>query len=138
MKFQSRRYSPDSRRSSSNTNILVLVVYLPRKPHVFGIFYANCAPICLSTITPCKDFLQGVFLFVISNITTNESKAMDINITHKFKKNTQRGSFGVTLLPLFLAMAGWQLTVYFTELPAFILPSPADVGTRFEIGRAHV
>jgi NitT/TauT family transport system permease protein len=56
---------------------------------------------------------------------------MDINITQKLKKTPQQGSFWVTLLSLFLAMAGWQLTVYFTELPAFILPSPADVGIRF-------
>ena len=56
---------------------------------------------------------------------------MDINITQKLKKPSQRGSFWVTLLSLFLALASWQLTVYFTELPAFILPSPADVGIRF-------
>ena len=56
---------------------------------------------------------------------------MDINITQKLKKSSQRGSFWVTLLSLFLALASWQLTVYFTELPAFILPSPADVGIRF-------
>ncbi|MCP4141869.1 MAG: ABC transporter permease [Chloroflexi bacterium] len=56
---------------------------------------------------------------------------MDINITHKLKKNAQQGSFWITLLSLFLALAGWQLAVYFTELPAFILPSPADVGNRF-------
>ena len=56
---------------------------------------------------------------------------MDINIAHKIKKTSQLGTLWITLLSLFIALAGWQLIVYFTDLPAFILPSPADVGTRF-------
>lgn len=56
---------------------------------------------------------------------------MNINITHKLKKTSQLGSFWIALFSLFFALLGWQLTVYFTDLPAFILPSPADVGIRF-------
>ena len=56
---------------------------------------------------------------------------MDINITLKLKKTSQLGTLSITFLSLFIALAGWQLIVYFTDLPAFILPSPLDVGTRF-------
>ena len=60
---------------------------------------------------------------------------MNINITRKLKKTTRSSpplkSFWIALLSLFLTLAGWQLAIYFTDLPAFILPSPVDVGTRF-------
>ena len=60
---------------------------------------------------------------------------MNITITRKLKKTTRSnpplGSFWIALLSLLLALTGWQLAVYFTDLPAFILPSPADVWTRF-------
>ena len=56
---------------------------------------------------------------------------MNINITHKLKKNSKLGSVLIALGSLFFALLGWQLAVYFTDLPAFILPSPADVGIRF-------
>ncbi len=60
---------------------------------------------------------------------------MNINLTRKFKKTTRSnpplGSFWIALLSLFLALAGWQLAVSLTDLPAFILPTPSDVGIRF-------
>ena len=56
---------------------------------------------------------------------------MDIKITHKSKKTSQLGTLLISFLSLFIALAGWQLVVHFTDLPAFILPSPLDVGNRF-------
>ena len=56
---------------------------------------------------------------------------MNINIPHKLKKKSRLSTLWITLSPLFLALAVWQLVVHFTALPAFILPSPLDVGTRF-------
>ena len=56
---------------------------------------------------------------------------MNINIAHKLKKTSQLSTFWIGMLSLLLALLGWQLAVYFTDLPAFILPSPAAVGARF-------
>ena len=56
---------------------------------------------------------------------------MNINPINKLKKTPQISTFWAGLLSLFLALAGWQLTVYLTDLPSFILPSPAAVGARF-------
>ncbi len=52
-------------------------------------------------------------------------------MTYRLKKTSQLGSFWIALLSLLVALVGWQLAVIFTDLPSFILPSPADVGTRF-------
>lgn len=60
---------------------------------------------------------------------------MNINLARKLKTSTLRAPQLWTrwpmLLSLILALAGWQLVTQLTNLPAFILPSPADVGTRF-------
>ncbi len=46
-------------------------------------------------------------------------------------KNVLLNKISLALISLLIALGGWQLTVQLTDLPAFILPSPADVGTRF-------
>ncbi len=48
-----------------------------------------------------------------------------------YTQNTKNDKISLALISLLIALGGWQLTVQLTELPAFILPSPADVGTRF-------
>ncbi len=60
---------------------------------------------------------------------------MNINLARKLKTSTRRAphlkAHWPALLSLLLGLTGWQLATYFTDLPAFILPSPADVGMRF-------
>ena len=60
---------------------------------------------------------------------------MNINIAEKFKTSSTNVSRWWThapaLLSLLVALGIWQLTVQLTDLPSFILPSPADVGMRF-------
>ncbi len=57
---------------------------------------------------------------------------MDIHLVRKIKSFPQRATqFWTALISLFLALAGWQILTQLTDLPAFILPSPMDVGTRF-------
>ncbi|MBT3323007.1 MAG: ABC transporter permease [Anaerolineae bacterium] len=56
---------------------------------------------------------------------------MKTNITHELKKISQLGSFWIAIFSFFIALVAWQLAVYFTDLPAFILPTPADVWARF-------
>ncbi|MBC8336660.1 MAG: ABC transporter permease [Anaerolineales bacterium] len=60
---------------------------------------------------------------------------MNINPARKLKTPTplapRLGAHWPALLSLLLGLTGWQLAVRFTDLPAFILPSPADVGMRF-------
>ncbi len=60
---------------------------------------------------------------------------MNINIARKLKSpktsKPRSWAYWPALLSLFLALAGWQLIVEFADMPAFILPSPADVGIRF-------
>jgi|SaaInlV_200m_DNA_2_1039689.scaffolds.fasta_scaffold00299_12 NitT/TauT family transport system permease protein len=80
---------------------------------------------------------QGIFcgaFFVTRNLcgalSSTSLKSMN-NTSHKLKKTSHLGTLWVTILSLFLALAGWQLVIRFTDLPAFILPSPSDVGTRF-------
>jgi|APSaa5957512622_1039677.scaffolds.fasta_scaffold36249_2 NitT/TauT family transport system permease protein len=103
----------------------MLAVHLPREHFVFGIFYAICAPACLSIPTPRKEICGAFFVPHIRG-------SMDIHLVRKLKSSPRRATqFWTALLSLFLALAGWQLLIQFTDLPAFILPSPADVGTRF-------
>ena len=56
---------------------------------------------------------------------------MGINSSHQLKKQSQINSFWIATISLLLALLAWQLVVHLTDLPSFILPSPADVGTRF-------
>ena len=60
---------------------------------------------------------------------------MHINLARKLKASTRRAPQWWThwpaLLSLTLALGGWQLVTQWTDLPAFILPTPADVGMRF-------
>ena len=57
---------------------------------------------------------------------------MQINLTQTFKKSAyQTTQLWTISLSLILALLGWHLLVLWTELPSFILPSPADVWMRF-------
>ena len=60
---------------------------------------------------------------------------MNINLARKLKTSTQRAPqwwvHWPALLSIGVALGGWWLVTNLTELPAFILPSPVDVGTRF-------
>lgn len=57
---------------------------------------------------------------------------MEINLAQKFKRSAYSATqFWTILLSLILALLGWQLLIRWTDLPSFILPSPADVGMRF-------
>ena len=56
---------------------------------------------------------------------------MNINPRKKLKQAQKLTSFRTGVISFFFALAGWQLTTYLTDLPTFILPSPALVGARF-------
>jgi len=64
-----------------------------------------------------------------------EREFMNINPARKLKTPTllapRLWAHWPALLSLLLGLTGWQLAARFTDLPAFILPSPADVGMRF-------
>ena len=57
---------------------------------------------------------------------------MNINLAEKFKGSQPNATH---YLPAFLSLVAtlgfWQLLIQLTDLPSFILPSPADVGMRF-------
>ena len=56
---------------------------------------------------------------------------MDINLPKKLPISAYRGRFWLGLGSLFAGLLCWQLTVSFSGLPAFILPAPGDVWSRF-------
>jgi len=56
---------------------------------------------------------------------------MDINLPNKFPTSAYRGRFWLGLGSLLTGLSCWQLTVNLSGLPAFILPAPADVWSRF-------
>jgi len=60
---------------------------------------------------------------------------MDINLAQRLKENSHHikkvWKHTPAILSLLLAIVGWQLLTQLTDLPAFILPSPVDVVTRF-------
>jgi NitT/TauT family transport system permease protein len=56
---------------------------------------------------------------------------MDINLPKKLPTSAYRGRFWLGFGSLFAGLSCWQLTVSLSGLPAFILPAPADVWSRF-------
>ncbi|RME89260.1 MAG: ABC transporter permease [Anaerolineae bacterium] len=61
---------------------------------------------------------------------------MQINLVNKVNNAVphrlrRRGSLWPVLLSVFLALLAWDMTSRLTNLPAFILPSPLQVGERF-------
>ncbi len=71
----------------------------------------------------------------LSTLVRRTDNPMNINIAEKFKTSNPKVSRWWTHAPatlsLFVALGIWQLVIQLTDLPAFILPSPADVGMRF-------
>jgi len=56
---------------------------------------------------------------------------MDINLPKNLPISAYRGRFWLGLGSLFAGLLCWQLTVSLSGLPAFILPAPVDVWSRF-------
>ncbi len=56
---------------------------------------------------------------------------MDTTLAKKIRPAQRAPQIWIALFSLITALGLWQLTISLTNLPAFILPSPADVGIRF-------